>query len=109
MNYTSQLKGWAIDRVIELAKANGDKPDLDAVMKQATALADYAYVPERDFKDCIAVIVEILKSSPDSLDKVNQLQAELGVIEEDIHRQAAMRNAGKKEIQAAVNGKKGAH
>lgn len=93
MNYKAQLKGWAVDRVIELSKANGDKLNLAQVMTQADALAAYAYVPERDFKDAIALIVEILKSDPDALAKVNQLQGELAAIEEDMHRQAAMRNA----------------
>jgi hypothetical protein len=94
MNYKSQLKGWAIDRAIELSKANNAKLNMTQLMDQADQLAAYAYVPEKEFQDCISVISQILKESPDALAKINQLQAELGVIEEDIQRQSAVRNVG---------------
>lgn len=90
MNYKSQLKGWAVDRVIELAKANATKPTLADVMDEATRLAKYAYVGEEDFKDACQRVVECLKEMclADALERIIQLQNELAYVQEDIERQS---------------------
>jgi glutaredoxin 2 len=101
MNYTSQLKGWAIDRVIELWKATDAHERLGALglrelKEQADELAKYAYDPEGDFNDTMARMSKLIKEIPDPLEKINLLMAELSVIQEEIERQQMMaNNAGK--------------
>lgn len=97
MNYKSQLRGFALDRAIEIAKIGKDPQTIAQLTVTADQIAAYCYDPDKDFKDCIAHISSILKESPDALAKINQMQQELGVIEEDIQRQVAMAKA--------VNGK----
>src|ERR1700753_1456422 len=87
MNYKSQLRGWAIDRTIELWKATGFKSGLDELFKHADDLAGYAYVAEEDFKDVCARLVALIKESKDPLDKVHALQNELLFIDEQIQAQ----------------------
>lgn len=59
MNYKSQLKGWAIDRVIEWVKATNGKLTMDGIKEEAMKLADYCYVADEDFKDTSRALVEI--------------------------------------------------
>lgn len=103
MNYSSQLLGWAIDRVTEAHKAGiVVVHGVEELAEEAKNLAEICYVPDSDFNNCIQRITQILKESPDALDKVNQLQNELAFIEEELNRQAEMRNAGQ-DNQPMVN------
>lgn len=59
MNYTSQLKGWAVDRLIEFYKSNQDynqkgRPvprTLDNLLDDATKLVGFCYVLEEDINE----------------------------------------------------------
>ena len=64
MNYKSQLKGWGIDRAIELAKANGSKPDVGEITKLADELAAYAYVPREDLESTAKDLFELVRNAP---------------------------------------------
>lgn len=54
-DYSSQLKGWATDRVIELFKANsplGATPkSVDDIIADARKLAEFCYSPEEDLQN----------------------------------------------------------
>lgn len=81
MNYKSQLKGWAVDRVIEFWKASPggefkgdfDKPesvvhvtpvrDLSELKKQADDLAAYAYVPREDLESTAKDLFELVRNA----------------------------------------------
>lgn len=92
--YNSQLKGWAVDRTIELFKARGPEGyTVDDVLTEANKLVDYAYNPNEDFRDAVKRMVEILKQCDpeNALLKVQELQAELAYIDEDLGRKIAMR------------------
>lgn len=54
MNYTSQLKGWAVDRVIQ---ANSSK-DISAedIIAEAKKLADFCYVAAEDLAQARALV-----------------------------------------------------
>lgn len=71
MNYTSQLKGWATDRVIEFYKHN-ERSTLDAagnavidprttddLIKDAEKLVAFCYCPEEELADLHKRIAEI--------------------------------------------------
>lgn len=94
MSYKSQLKAWAIDRVTELWKATGHLDGtMDEMFVAADRLVDYTYDAEKDFTDTVAHVSQLLKQQPNALDKVNQMIAELNVIQEEIERQANMQLA----------------
>ncbi len=105
MNYKSHLKAWAVDRIIDLAKANNQVQNdlvlLSQVMKEADELAAYAYVGEEDFADACKRVVECLKEMPDALDKVMHLQTELAYIEEQMRAQLSRSNGTVKEAANA--------
>ena len=63
-NYKSQLKGWAVDRVIEIAKISNVALDVPALAKQADELAEYAYVPREDLEKTAAELFELLRAAP---------------------------------------------
>lgn len=46
MNYTSQLKGWAVDRVIQNKKSGYE--DVGLLIRDAQALVDFCYCPEEE-------------------------------------------------------------
>ncbi len=83
MNYKSQLKGWAIDRVIELAKANGAKSDLAAIMADADTLAAYAYVPREDMESTAKDLFELVRNAPPEQSSIEALIGTLEHIRED--------------------------
>ncbi len=83
MNYKSQLKGWAIDRIIELAKANGSKPDLAVVMADADVLAAYAYVPREDMESTAKDLFELVRNAPAEQSSIDALIGTLEHIRED--------------------------
>lgn len=92
MNYKSQLKGWAVDRVIESVKAGvvlnpGFPSTMSDIKVAAGDLAAYAYQAEEDFMDACKRVVECLKEMPDALEKVGYLQNELAYIDEQMRAQ----------------------
>lgn len=92
MNYKSELRGWAFDRATEAAKVAKRDAGIGELMQDAEALADWAYIPDKDFRDTIAHLSGLLKQIEDPLAAVEQLLAELNVMREDIERQVQMRN-----------------
>lgn len=92
MNYKAQLNGWAVDRATEAHKAGILKlTNIDDLKAAALVLADFGYMPDSDFTDCVQRISQILKESPDALEKVTVLQSELAFVAEDIERQLNLR------------------
>lgn len=65
MNYKSQLKGWAVDRVIEWHKANGGVPNmsLQELEKAAESLSSYAYVPREDLESTAKDLFELARNA----------------------------------------------
>jgi hypothetical protein len=62
MNYTSTLKGWAVDRVIELQKHNAaisGARTVDELLEDAQKLVDYTYSIEEDIAQSYARINEL--------------------------------------------------
>ena len=58
--YTSQLKGWAVDRVIELYKLDKDaKRDVEQLKADALKLVEFAFCEE----ECERVIRENIEQS----------------------------------------------
>lgn len=64
MNYKSQLRGWAIDRVIELWKIRGETADMPALQSEANQLADYAYIPREDLESTAKDLFELVRNAP---------------------------------------------
>lgn len=83
MNYKSQLRGWAIDRVIELAKANGSKPDLTDIMEQAKDLAAYAYIVREDLESTAKDLFELVRNSKPNEASIDALIGTLEHIKQD--------------------------
>lgn len=97
--YGSQLKGWAIDRALELAKANNTDPSVaeiytpQEIIAKAMEFIEFAYSPDEDFRNAVARMIEVLKASAvdDALLKVRELLAELQYIEEDLTAKSNLR------------------
>ncbi len=89
MNYKSQLKGWAIDRVIEAWKIV--KPTCDDWMavlkKQADELSSYAYNAKEDLNTTAADLFELVRNAPANESSVDALIATLEHIKDDRIRQ----------------------
>lgn len=101
MNYKSQLKGWAVDRVIELWKVckTGDDigADLDSLKKQADDLAAYAYVPREDLESTAKDLFELVRNAPANESSVDAL---IGTLEHIKHDRITQ-GIDKQEIEAA--------
>lgn len=93
MNYKSQLKAWAIDRVISWASSTKKELDFNTLKSLADELAAYAYVRDEDFTDACKRMTECLKEIPDALEKVRQVQNELAYIEEQMQAQLSRKPA----------------
>lgn len=81
MNYKSQLKGWAVDRIIELQRANGEKLEplgLQGLMEAADKLADYAYVAKEDLQSTAKDLFDLVRNAPANESMVDAL---LGTLE----------------------------
>lgn len=94
-DYRAKLKGWAIDRVIELRRANNvsEALTLSDLKHQADELADYAYSPEEEFESLARQLSELIqKDLSDPLDKIKFLQDELAYAEEQIGHQMKKEN-----------------
>lgn len=85
MNYKSQLKGWAIDRIIEAKKA-GIEPEivkLTDLQKAADDLAAYAYVPREDLESTAKDLFELVRNAPAGESSVDALIGTLEHIKND--------------------------
>lgn len=85
MNYKSQLKGWAVDRVIEAARAealnlNGT---LTSIMETADQLAEYAYVPREDLESTAKDLFELVRNAPSNESSIDALIGTLEHIRAD--------------------------
>lgn len=83
MNYKSQLKGWAVDRVIEMYKAGGVQPSLKAVMADAVELAAFAYVDSEALEDCAKTMFDLVRKAPAGEAKIDALLGTLEHIKAD--------------------------
>ena len=61
MNYTSQLKGWAVDRVIQNKKAGYD--DVGHLIADAQALVDFCYCAEEEITYLEGRIAELTEEA----------------------------------------------
>lgn len=79
MNYKSQLKGWAVDRVIEFYKVAGLAAPKEAtallgkLKSDADDLAAYAYVPREDLESTAKELFELVRSAPANESMVSAL------------------------------------
>lgn len=83
MNYKSQLKGWAVDRAIEMYKAGGITPDVDTVKGVAEKLVEYAYVEEEDLDNAAAYLFDRVRNAPAGQSKIDALIGTLEHIKAD--------------------------
>lgn len=84
MNYNSQLRGWAIDRVIEAKKA-GLQMDmtLPLLKKYADDLAAYAYVPREDLQSTAKDLFDLVRNAAPNTASIDALIGTLERIRED--------------------------
>ncbi len=80
MNYKSQLKGWAVDRVIEFCKATESNVLFEEVMTKADELAAYAYVAEEDFQTTAKSLIELAPEA--TVEQLEHLIAALQMVQE---------------------------
>lgn len=103
MNYKSQLKGWAVDRVIEMWKAvppsaafiSKGNPDaakdylpnredcLQVLKTQADDLAAYAYVPREDLESTAKDLFELVRNAEAGKASINAMIGTLEHIKQD--------------------------
>lgn len=91
--YKAKLKGWAVDRAIQILAAGGGVVDLERVKASAKNLAEFAYVPDEDVKSLVTALSEAIKLSKDPIAIIEQLEREMAFAREDIERQANPRAA----------------
>lgn len=78
MNYKSQLKGWAIDRAIEIHK--GQSASFDQIMATADKLLEYCYIADEDFHGTAKLLIGM---APDvELENLDHVIAALQVVQE---------------------------
>lgn len=86
MNYKSQLRGWAVDRVIEIKKANGIADvhlSLEQLKHQADELAAYAYIPREDLESTAKDLFELVRNAPANEASIDALIGTLEHIKND--------------------------
>lgn len=90
MNYKSQLKGWAVDRIIETWKIFPPSQGgniVEMISTQADALAEYAYVPREDLESTAKDLFELVRKSPPNESSIDALIGTLEHIKEDRRRE----------------------
>lgn len=100
MNYKSQLKGWAVDRIIELWKAS--KPSdasLDVLKDQADDLASYAYVPREDLESTAKDLFDLVRNALPGEASIDALIGTLEHIKADRLSQGIDTEGNKETIQ----------
>ncbi len=101
MNYKSQLRGWCVDRIIEMHKVPGPMGpllNLHLLKEEAEALSDWAYVPDKDWEDTGQHMLEMADEI--QLEKLQALIAHLAMIEEKRSAQAERLAA---KVQASLS------
>ncbi len=84
MNYKSQLKGWAVDRILSLwATTKPDMNDLGELKKQADDLAAYAYVAREDLESTAKDMFELVRNAPANESSIDALIGTLEHIRAD--------------------------
>lgn len=77
MNYKSQLRGWAVDRVIELWKIAPEvlsyERTLGKLQEQADNLSAYAYVPREDLESTAKDLFELVRNAPANESSIDAL------------------------------------
>lgn len=66
MNYRSQLRGWGIDRAIELAKINNSKENpitLEEIISNSAKFALHAYIPGEDAEKTADYLLDVLENT----------------------------------------------
>lgn len=94
--YNSKLKGWAVDRVIELAKIAGSPVSIAELQAQADQLAAYAYVPEEDLNISASHVIELFGQAPDDADTAGAVAMMIGALESI---QSRLTHAPKEKVQ----------
>lgn len=69
-SYKSQLKGWAVDRVIEAHKAGIQLTDLQS---QADALAAYAYEAKEDLDKTAGLLFDLTRNADAGESKITAI------------------------------------
>lgn len=81
MNYKSQLRGWAVDRVIELWKIAPEvlscERSLGMLQEQADKLAAYAYVPREDLETTAKDLFDLVRNAAPNESSADSLIATL--------------------------------
>lgn len=88
MSYKSQLKGWSIDRVIEMYRipkhiTPTEDPSLTTLMADADKLAAYAYVPEEDLVSTTQTLYSLLKDAPPDRAGFDEIRMSLDLIQQE--------------------------
>lgn len=87
MNYASQLRGWAIDRTLELWKTTGFKGDMKELFSHADSIMEYAYIAREDLESTAKDLFDLIRNAPDGQSSVDALIGTLDHIKEDRVRQ----------------------
>lgn len=109
MNYKSQLKGWAVDRVIELSKifpidmttipGGGALDPLTMVHTYADKLAAYAYIPREDLESTAKDLFELVRNAPANEASIDAL---IGTLEHIKHERVSQGiDAAEPTVEAA--------
>ena len=77
MNYKSQLRGWAVDRVIELARVTKHPLSISELKEKADEIAAYAYVAREDLESTARDLFDLIKQAPDGKSGIDGLLATL--------------------------------
>jgi hypothetical protein len=79
--YESQLKGWAVDRVIEAVKVGALQADnLAAITKHADELAKYAFVPQENLVSIAKEFYEAVRNAPDGEAHIEEIEFSIAAI-----------------------------
>ena len=84
MNYKSQLKGWAVDRVIEMHKvANSAVLTLESLKMYAEELIAFAYVAREDLESTAKDLFELVRNANPGEASIDALIGTLEHIKQD--------------------------
>ncbi len=78
-NYKSQLRAWAVDRIINSQKGS---ISLENLQKDATALAEWAYIADEDLDTTAKQLLELVAGAAPEKAKIGALIHELQYIQE---------------------------
>jgi len=88
MNYKSQLRGWAVDRIIEMWRATSSTAGTLADLKaQAIELMEFAYVAAEDLESSSRDLYELIKEAPAHQSNIDNIIAVLENLRDERRRQ----------------------